>query len=210
MRTNPFTAQELAGGGDGAATDAISDITREALAAMFLTCVRQELRSGHAPTLEAAATASRSDVGLTAASDGLDAPGSGNTLEASGSIPGTGAAGSNPEAERLEFELDGGKLGRLALGLLRRNGAIEVVVGVEDPRQMALVDLERASLLATLKSAGLNIASVTVMSREAAGTAFAQRKRGMNATHQELASEAYRNRSVRQETDTDEGVDLVG
>jgi len=190
------------------AEDPASEISREAWAALFLATVRQELLRGAEPAVERAAV--KSDVTLTATSDQLDA----SEARGSQTLIGAGAeaarADSKPDDERVEFEFDGGRLGMLALGIVRRNGAVEVVVGVEDPRQLALMDLERGALVASLKAAGLNVASVSVMSREQAGTALAQRRRGINAEPREMATAAYRSRRVRQETDADEGLNLVG
>jgi hypothetical protein len=56
----------------------------------------------------------------------------------------------------------------------------------------------------------LNVGSVRVLHPDAAGTAFAQGKRGMTFQSAESASSAYRSHRSRQRTDAEEGLDVVG
>lgn len=111
---------------------------------------------------------------------------------------------------QLHLELDGGRLGTVYLTVQRQGTAVSVVVGVADPIQRALVELELGSLTQALRAAGLNVGSVRVLHPEAAGTALAQGRRAMTFQSAESASSAYRSHRSRQHLDTEEGLDVVG
>lgn len=189
-------------------TGAETDIFREAWAAALLTTLRQELlRCPEAAEPTAVAAPANATPGDGVLTD------EGAPIDASADADGAQAVAEGGEGEgdvRLSLEVDGGRLGNVAVGLVRRQGAIEVVIGLADPRQMALVDLERASLVASLQAAGLNIASVSIQTRTGPGIPLAQPRRGMTGYIPEAATAAYRSRRVRQESDGDEGLNLVG
>jgi hypothetical protein len=125
---------------------------------------------------------------------------------------GAGAEGTHTSAAigQLHLEIDGGRLGTVYLTVQRQGNAVSVVVGVADPVQRALVELELGSLTQALRAAGLNVGSVRVLHPDVAGTALAQGKRSMTLQTAESASLAYRNYRTRQHPDPEEGLDVVG
>lgn len=111
---------------------------------------------------------------------------------------------------RMTLEVDGGRLGTVYLTVQRQGSAVSVVVGVADPVQRALVELELGSLVQALRASGLNVGSVRVMHPDAAGTALAQGKKSMISQSTESASQAYRTHRSRSEDELDEGLNVVG
>lgn len=125
---------------------------------------------------------------------------------------GEGMEGAHTSAQigQMRLEVDGGRLGTVYLTVQRQGTAVSVVVGVADPVQRALVELELGSLIQALRAAGLNVGSVRVLHPDAAGTALAQGKKGMTLQTPESASLAYRSNRTRQQPDVEEGLDVVG
>lgn len=125
---------------------------------------------------------------------------------------GAGAEGAHTSGAigQLHLEVDGGRLGTVYLTVQRQGSVVSVVVGVVDPVQRALVELELGSLTQALRAAGLNVGSVRVLHPDVAGTALAQGKRSMTLQTAESASLAYRNYRTRQQPDPEEGLDVVG
>jgi len=118
--------------------------------------------------------------------------------------------GVRPERAQVTIELDGGRLGIVHLTLSRHGQAVSVLVGVRDPVQRALVELELPSLRQALTTAGLSVGSVQVIHPDKAGIALAQGRRVMNPQSTQSVSSAYRSLRSRQETDAEEGLDVVG
>lgn len=147
------------------------------------------------------------DGKLTFASAGVDGPDDGGVRWAGETSDG---ARANDGIGQLHLELDGGRLGTVYLTVQRQGTTVSVVVGVADPIQRALVELELGSLTQALRAAGLNVGSVRVLHPEAAGTALAQGRRGMTHQSAESASSAYRSHRSRQPVDAEEGLDVVG
>lgn len=120
----------------------------------------------------------------------------------------------NKPLSNISFQMEAGRLGTIQLRVVREGTTVSVQVGVTDPIQRALVELELGSLTQALRNAGLNVGSVRVMHPEAVGTAFAhgtvgQGKRGLLQTADTAAS-AYRVSRSKQLTEDDEGLNLVG
>ncbi len=125
---------------------------------------------------------------------------------------GEGAEGAHTSAQvgQMRLEVDGGRLGTVYLTVQRQGTEVSVVVGIADPIQRALVELELGSLTQALRAAGLNVGSVRVLHPDAAGTALALGKRSMTLQNAESASLAYRSNRSRQHSDVEEGLDVVG
>ncbi len=191
---------------DGAGVDAAKELWA---ALLFQNIAARVVELGVGEGSEASEPGARraGDGKLTFGSAQLD-----GSLEAGASLLGEAEDGS-ASADRIgqmHLELDGGRLGTVYLTVQRQGTAVSVVVGVADPIQRALVELELGSLTQALRSAGLNVGSVRVLHPEAAGTAFAQGKRGMTFQSAESASSAYRSYRSRQQSDAEEGLDVVG
>src|SRR5690606_20079396 len=99
--------------------------------------------------------------------------------------------------------------GQVRFALYRENNKLNVVLGVENAQQRALLQLERSTLLHTLEQSGLKVASVSVTTPEAAGTAFAQSRSVVPRTHGEAHIHAYRQRHNKHE-DPDSELSLIG
>lgn len=128
----------------------------------------------------------------------------------SGIGEGTEGTHTSGQIGQMRLEVDGGRLGTVYLTVQRQGTAVSVVVGVADPIQRALVELELGSLIQALRAAGLNVGSVRVLHPDAAGTALAQGKKGMTLQNPESASLAYRSNRTRRQADVEEGLDVVG
>lgn len=186
-----------------------SDAAKEAWVALTQNIAARVVQLGGAEQdVPAPSDAARTGAGkLTfgaAQVDGSEADGVAYTDD--GADNGSGA----DRIGQLHLEMDGGRLGTVHLTVQRQGTAVSVVVGVADPIQRALVELELGSLTHALRAAGLNVGSVRVLHPEAAGIAFAQARRGMTFQSTESASSAYRSHRVRQQTDAEEGLDVVG
>lgn len=195
----------------GASVDAAGvDAAKEAWVALLQNVAARVVQlGGGARAAEAASEHStRTGAGkLTFEAAQLD----GSEAQGAAGNDAAGNAGEGADSiSQMRLELDGGRLGTVYLTVQRQGTAVSVVVGVADPIQRALVELELGSLTQALRSAGLNVGSVRVLHPEAAGIAFAQARRGMTFQSTESASSAYRSHRVRQQTDAEEGLDVVG
>lgn len=194
------------GSGDSANTDA----AKEAWVALTQNIAARVVQLGgnEQATPAASDAATRTGAGkLTFGAAQLDGSEAGGVAYIDDGIDnGSGA----DRIGQLRLEMDGGRLGTVYLTVQRQGTAVSVVVGVADPIQRALVELELGSLTQALRTAGLNVGSVRVLHPEAAGIAFAQARRGMTFQSTESASSAYRSHRVRQQTDAEEGLDVVG
>jgi hypothetical protein len=121
-----------------------------------------------------------------------------------------GGGTSNKPLNHISFQMEAGRLGTIQLRVVRDGSAVSVLVGVIDPIQRALVELELGSLTQALRAAGLNVGSVKVMHPEAVGIAFAQARRGTPLQTTDTAVSAYRGSRSRQLTEDEEGLNLVG
>src|SRR5690606_1503032 len=165
--------------------------------------VGEEERAG----AEGGVTRRGSDGKLTFGVASLDAP---EEVGAGAAVEGGDASKAPSPIGQMRLEVDGGRLGTVHVTVQRHGTAVSVVVGVADPIQRAIVELELGSLTQALRAAGLNVGSVRVLHPEAAGTAFAQGRRGMTFQSAESVSSAYRNNRTRPQPDADEGLDVVG
>lgn len=186
-----------------------ADLAKEWWVALLQAITPRVVRlgTGEDACAEGGVTRREGDGKLTFEVASLDAPEDVGASKAGDATEGSGA--SSPIG-RMRLELDGGRLGTVYLTVERHGTAVSVVVGVADPIQRAIVELELGSLTQALRAAGLNVGSVRVLHPEAAGTAFAQGRRGMTFQSSESVSSAYRNNRTRQQPDADEGLDVVG
>lgn len=186
------------------------EAARELWAALALATVKQQiyrLASAEQSMPSATAQQAEGDGKLTFACAPLDDP----TTEPAGREGVKGATGGQKsEHSKVSMQIDGGRLGTVHLTVTRNGTAVSVLVGVADPVQRALVELELSSLRQALCSAGLSVGSLRVISPEAPGIPLAQGRRVMNPQPTQSASSAYRSFRGRQETDADESLDVVG
>lgn len=176
-------------------------------AAAILATVRSEFR---AQGFDVGLLPKQTDAPMTLGSESIDTS---SEVELGSGVKDLSAAAStrrDKSLERISISLDGGRLGEVKVTVGRENGAIQVEIGIEDLHQRALAGLEQGRLVAALRAAGLKVASVTVGSPEAAGTALAQGRRRIHGPLAEHTVSAYRGVRPRQDADSEEGVDLVG
>jgi hypothetical protein len=127
---------------------------------------------------------------------------------------GDGAAAHGVPAE-LCAEVSDERLGKLRLHLARGEAGLDIVISVADSHVKALIEAERATLMKTLKDAGLRVASVQIGSPSRAGTGLAGGRGGAERPRMgaSLGQPGARWRAYQgslEEDDTDsEGVDLT-
>lgn len=186
-----------------------TDVAKEIWTALLCANIRQQaykLGFGEQTSVPSESAGRASDGKLTFNPPEFDA------LEATQSVDDAGDASSagNKTINHVTFQMEAGRLGKIHLSIVRDGSAVSVQVGVIDPIQRALVELELGSLTQALRAAGLNVGSVRVMHPEAVGTAFAQGKRGVPLQATDSAASAYRGGRSRTHTEDEEGLNLVG
>jgi len=91
-----------------------------------------------------------------------------------------GASGGGPadakSVERMTLRVDGGALGELEVTLDRHEGALRVVIGLENQQLVGSVLPDAAALKSALESAGVNLQSLNVVPKTEVGTVLAQRR----------------------------------
>jgi hypothetical protein len=81
-----------------------------------------------------------------------------------------------PAAERLTLRVDGGELGEVEVTLDRQQGALRVVIGLENGRMVSSVLPDARALRSALEGAGLNVHALSVVPTSEVGTVLAQRR----------------------------------
>jgi Flagellar hook-length control protein FliK len=82
-----------------------------------------------------------------------------------------------PDApERLVLRVDGGALGELEVTLERKDGAMSVVIGMENKRLVGSVLPDAQALRSALEAAGITVQSLNVVPASEVGTVLAQRR----------------------------------
>lgn len=88
-----------------------------------------------------------------------------------------GGAPADPKApERLVLRVDGGALGELEVTLDRQDGALRVVIGMENQHLVSSVLPDARALQRALEGAGINVQSLNVVQASEVGTVLAQRR----------------------------------
>lgn len=89
----------------------------------------------------------------------------------------SGGAPADAQApERLVLRVDGGSLGELEVTLERQDGAMRVVIGMENQHLVGSVLPDTQALKAALEHAGVNVQSLNVVPASEVGTVLAQRR----------------------------------
>jgi flagellar hook-length control protein FliK len=93
---------------------------------------------------------------------------------------GTESAGGAPAdlkaPERLVLRVDGGALGELEVTLDRQDGALRVVIGMENQHLVSSVLPDARALRTALEGAGITVQSLNVVQASEVGTVLAQRR----------------------------------
>jgi flagellar hook-length control protein FliK len=94
--------------------------------------------------------------------------------------PAAVAAGDAPAdpkaAERMVLRIDGGALGELEVTLDRKDGALSVVIGMENQHLVNSVLPDARVLQSALEGAGITVQSLNVVQASEVGTVLAQRR----------------------------------
>ncbi len=97
--------------------------------------------------------------------------------------PGTAASvvpGGSPAApnapERMVLRVDGGALGELEVTLDRQDGALRVVIGMENQHLVGSMLPDASALRIALEGAGITVQSLNVVQASEVGTVLAQRR----------------------------------
>lgn len=88
----------------------------------------------------------------------------------------TVASADSPTGERLTLRVDGGELGEVEVTLDREQGALRVVIGLQNSRLLGSVLPDARALRTALESAGLNVHTLSVVPTSEVGTVLAQRR----------------------------------
>lgn len=78
--------------------------------------------------------------------------------------------------ERMVLRVDGGSLGELEVTLDRQDGALRVVIGMENQHLVGSVLPDTRALKSALENAGVNVQSLNVVPASEVGTVLAQRR----------------------------------
>jgi hypothetical protein len=101
----------------------------------------------------------------------------GDLTPATSTAPAAGAAPADPKAaERLVLRIDGGALGELEVTLDRKDGALSVVIGMENQHLVNSVLPDARVLQRALEGAGITVQSLNVVQASEVGTVLAQRR----------------------------------
>lgn len=100
---------------------------------------------------------------------------SAGNLTPGGAVAG-GAEGAPPAPERLVLRVDGGSLGELEVTLDRQDGALRVVIGMENQHLVGAVLPDARALKSALEQAGVSVQSLNVVPASEVGTVLAQRR----------------------------------
>ncbi len=136
----------------------------EAAAQLWMALAQQVSSAQALPTGETETTSAWHPSGgvLTPGSTGAEAAG--------------GAPADVKAPERLVLRVDGGALGELEVTLDRQDGALRVVIGMENQHLVGAVLPDARALRAALEGAGITVQSLNVVQASEVGTVLAQRR----------------------------------
>jgi hypothetical protein len=101
----------------------------------------------------------------------------GDMTPATAMAAGAGGAPADPSApERMVLRVDGGALGELEVTLDRKDGALSVVIGMENQHLVGSVLPDAHALRSALEGVGITVQSLNVVQASEVGTVLAQRR----------------------------------
>lgn len=104
-------------------------------------------------------------------------PSAGDMTLATAPTAGTGDAPADASApERMVLRVDGGALGELEVTLDRKDGALSVVIGMENQHLVGSVLPDAHALRSALEGVGITVQSLNVVQASEVGTVLAQRR----------------------------------
>ena len=114
--------------------------------------------------------------------------------------PGT-AASTNPgdapaassTSERMVLRVDGGALGELEVTLDRQDGALSVVIGMENQHLVGSVLPDAQALRRALEGVGISVQSLNVVQASEVGTVLAQRRLNLSGPKPSAEESAEQN-----------------
>ena len=107
----------------------------------------------------------------------------GDMTPATAMAAGAGDAPADPSAsERMVLRVDGGALGELEVTLDRKDGALSVVIGMENQHLVGSVLPDAHALRSALEGVGITVQSLNVVQASEVGTVLAQRRLSPSGT----------------------------
>lgn len=158
-----------AGGLNGASRLLERDETRhdrdgEAAAALWVALAQQVTRAQALPLASSETTSAWHSS-------------AGDMTPATAPAAGAGDAPADPNAaERMVLRVDGGALGELEVTLDRKDGALSVVIGMENQHLVGSVLPDAHALRSALEGVGITVQSLNVVQASEVGTVLAQRR----------------------------------
>ncbi|HYQ14833.1 MAG TPA: flagellar hook-length control protein FliK [Polyangiaceae bacterium] len=136
-------------------------------------------------------------------------PSAGDLTPAPGALAASADAPSEPSAvERMTLRVDGGALGELEVTLERKDGALQVVIGMENQQLVGSVLPDAAALKSALEGAGVNLQSLNVVPKTEVGTVLAQRR--LSPTGQNAAGDSATQSDPEARKRTHKRLTLIG
>jgi flagellar hook-length control protein FliK len=110
-------------------------------------------------------------------------PSAGDMTPVTVATAGAGDAPADPRApERMVLRVDGGALGELEVTLDRKDGALSVVIGMENQHLVGSVLPDAHALRSALEGVGITVQSLNVVQASEVGTVLAQRRLSPSGT----------------------------
>jgi hypothetical protein len=128
---------------------------------------------------------------------------------ASSGSSGDAAADANA-AERLTLRVDGGEMGEVSVTLERQDGALRVVIGLENERFVSSVAPDARALRSALEGAGLSVHSLNIVPRSEVGTVLAQRRVSPSGTKPAADPEGSEPRGPETQKRNQKRLQLIG
>jgi flagellar hook-length control protein FliK len=110
-------------------------------------------------------------------------PSAGDLTPGSVMAPTAGGAPADASAsQRLVLRVDGGALGELEVTLDRKDGQLNVVIGMENQHLVGSMLPDASALRTALEGAGISVQSLNVVLASEVGTVLAQRRLSLSGT----------------------------
>jgi hypothetical protein len=99
-----------------------------------------------------------------------------------GALAAGGAPADDSVSERLVLRVDGGSLGELEVTLDRKDGALSVVIGMENQHLVSSILPDARALRSALEGVGITVQALNVVPASEVGTVLAQRRLSLSGT----------------------------
>jgi flagellar hook-length control protein FliK len=146
-------------------------------AAALWVALAQKVTSSQSFGLTGEASAPAAAAAATGQTPNAWHPSAGDLTPGREAVGVAGGAPADPQApERMVLRVDGGALGEVEVTLERQDGALRVVIGMENQHLVGSVLPDTQALKSALEHAGVNVQSLNVVPASEVGTVLAQRR----------------------------------